>query len=178
MPDSKEQLTERFVELVESINQQFHSRPPGDGVEWSELELTMPQMRILCLLRQGHQRMGNIAAGLGISLSSATSIVDRLVEKGLVERAPDPEDRRVVLCRLTGKGTGEVERFWRIERQSIVEMVKPLTTAQLQTVVQAIELLYRAGNQPSAISHQPSAPTTPLGRGLTADSLKADGLTG
>ena len=156
---SKEQLIERFVELVEGINQQMHSRPLG---EWSELELTMPQMRILCLLRQGPQRMGNIAAGLGSSLSSATSIVERLVEKGLVERAPAPEDRRVVLCRLTAKGAGEVERFWRIERQSIVEMVKPLTTAQLQTVVQAIELLYQAGNQPSA-------PTTPLGRGLTAD---------
>ncbi|MSQ06860.1 MAG: MarR family transcriptional regulator [Dehalococcoidia bacterium] len=199
MPLSKEQLTERFVELVEGINQQFHSRPPGEGVEWPELELTMPQMRILCLLRQGPQRMGNIAGDLGSSLSSATSIVERLVEKGLVERVPVPEDRRVVLCRLTGKGTGEVERFWRIERQSIVEMVKPLTAAQLQTVVQALELLYQsavsnqpsefstaqsgagpgltADNQQSAVSRQPSAPTTSLGRGLTADRLKADGLT-
>jgi DNA-binding MarR family transcriptional regulator len=141
---SKEQLIERFVELVEGINQQMHSRPLG---EWSELELTMPQMRILCLLRQGPQRMGNVAACLGGSLSSATSMMDRLVDKGLVERVPAPEDRRVVLCRLTPGGTGEVERFWRFERQSIVAMVTPLTAEELQMVVQAIELLYQAGRR-------------------------------
>ncbi|HLF05228.1 MAG TPA: MarR family transcriptional regulator [Dehalococcoidia bacterium] len=141
---SKEQLIERFVELVEGINQQMHSRPLG---EWSEMELTMPQMRILCLLRQGPQRMGNVAACLGGSLSSATSMMDRLVDKGLVERVPAPDDRRVVLCRLTPSGTRDVERFWRFERQSIVAMVTPLTAAELQMVVQAIELLYRAGQR-------------------------------
>jgi DNA-binding MarR family transcriptional regulator len=145
---SKEELTDRFVELVEAINQQFHSRVPGDLTEWPELELTMPQMRIMCLLRQGSQRMGTVASVLGSSLSSATSMVDRLLDKGLVERMPDPDDRRVVRCRLTPKGSGEVERFWRIERRSIVQMVEPLTAAELQSVVQAIELLYQAGNRP------------------------------
>jgi len=141
---SKEQLTEKFVELVEQINQQVHSRPLE---EWSDLELTMPQMRILCLLRQKPQRMGNIAACLGRGQSSATSMMDRLVDKGLVERVPDPEDRRVVLCRLTPEGQSEVERFWQVGRQSIVEMVKPLSVAELEQVVQAIELLYQAGQR-------------------------------
>lgn len=147
MAHSKEQLIERFVELVEGINQQVHSRPPGEGSEWSELELTMPQMRILGLLRQGPQRMGHIAACLGSSLSSATSMMDRLVDKGLVERVPAPEDRRVVMCRLTPDGGRRVEQFWRMERQSIIDLIKPLTTAELQSVVQAIELLYQAARR-------------------------------
>jgi DNA-binding MarR family transcriptional regulator len=161
------------VELVEGINQQFHSRPPGHGAEWPELELTMPQMRIICVLRQGAQRMGNIASGLGSSLSSATSMVDRLVDKGLVERRSDPEDRRVVQCRLTPRGAAEVERFWRFERESIEAMVQPLTLAQLKIVVHAIELLYQAGHQPSAGSAQAQAPAAPQGRRLPADKLKA-----
>ena len=158
MSPSKEQLVERFVELVEGINQQVHSRPPAEWAEWSDLELTMPQMRALCLLRQGPQRMGNVAACLGSSLSAATSMTDRLVDKGLVERVTDPDDRRVVMCRLTPDGGRRVEQFWRIERQSIIEMVKPLTAAELQWVVQAIELLYLAGKR-SAEPKLPEAGT-------------------
>ena len=71
----------------------------------------MLQFRTLVLLSQGPQRMGNIAAHLVSSLSSATSMIDRLVDKSLVEREPDPDDRLVEICQLTSQGLGEIERF-------------------------------------------------------------------
>ena len=137
----KQRLTDRFVELVEQINQRMHCQTPD---EWADLELTIPQVRALALLQQEAQRMGGISNYLGGTLSAATSIIDRLVDKGLVERAPDPEDRRVVICRLTPTGRESVEQFWRIGRMKIEALAEPLNAGELETVVTAMELLVRA----------------------------------
>jgi DNA-binding MarR family transcriptional regulator len=138
----KQELTERFIELVEQINQCMHSRPLE---EWPDLELTIPQIKTLTLLRhQGPQRMGSIATYLGSTLSSSTSIIDRLVDKGLVERVPDPDDRRVVICQLTPRGQEATEQFWRIGRTRVVELTERLDIEELEIVVRAMELLYKA----------------------------------
>ncbi|MBI2872630.1 MAG: MarR family transcriptional regulator [Chloroflexi bacterium] len=135
---SKRQVTDRFVELMEQMYGQMRSRPVG---EWQDLELTMPQVRTLVLLRQGPKRMSDIAAYLGVGLSSATSMIDRLVGKGLVERVPDPADRRVVTCRLTPRGEEQVEHFWRIGRMKIEQVASVLTLEELEIVVHAMEVL-------------------------------------
>jgi DNA-binding MarR family transcriptional regulator len=138
----KQELTERFIELVEQINQCMHSRPLE---YWPDLELTIPQIKTLTLLRhQGPQRMGSIATYLGSTLSSSTSIIDRLVDKGLVERVPDPDDRRVVICQLTPRGQEATEQFWRIGRTRVVELTERLDIEELEIVVRAMELLYKA----------------------------------
>ena len=138
---TKEQLTDRFAELVEQLNQRMHCEPPDD---WAALELTIPQIKALMSLRQGPERMGNISGVLGSTLSSTTSIMDRLVDKGLVQRAPDPNDRRVVTIGLTALGAGAVEQFWRIGRMKIEALAEPLNAGELKTVVAAMDLLVRA----------------------------------
>jgi DNA-binding MarR family transcriptional regulator len=142
---TKEQLTERFAELVEQINQRMHCRPLD---EWEGLDLTIPQFKILALLQhEGPQRMGNISAYLGSALSSSTSIIDRLEDKDLVERLPDPADRRVVICQLTPQGREAFEKFWSIGRMRIQELADRLDAGELETVVKAMELLYRASEE-------------------------------
>ena len=91
MESKKDELTHKLVDLVERLSVQM--RPEADE-EWSDLELTMPQFRAICLLGQGPERMGNIAGQMSTSMPSATSMIDRLVDKGLVERAPDASDRQ------------------------------------------------------------------------------------
>ena len=147
----KQQLTDRFVELVEQMNQQMHCRPPD---EWSDLELTISQIRTLALLQQEPQRMGSISTYLGSTLSSATSIIDRLVDRGLVERGQDPDDRRVVVCRLTDSGQEAIEQFWRIGRLRIIELAEQLDRGQLETVVQAMEILNDASQQLGRLSRE------------------------
>ena len=48
--------------------------------------------------------MGRIAQILGGDGSNVTWLTDRLEERGLVERRPDPNDRRVKLLHLTDEG--------------------------------------------------------------------------
>lgn len=144
MESTKEQLLEQFIDLTQQMYAQVRSEPTE---EWTELELTMPQFRTLMLLTQGPQRMGAIAGQMSSSLSAATGMIDRLVDKGLVERVPHREDRRVVACQLTPQGRDEIDRLWRISRLRIGRIAAHLTTEELGKVVEAMRLLYRAGQR-------------------------------
>lgn len=136
----KEALVEQMGDLVQRMYAQCRS-------EWTELELTMPQLHTMALLSQGPQRMGVIAWRLNSSQSSATSMIDRLVDKDLVARVPDKDDRRVVACQLTETGREEMERLWRINRMRIAKMADYLTIEELRRVVEAMELLCLAGQR-------------------------------
>lgn len=141
---SRRQLTDQFVELVEEFNQQMH-RAPKDA--WSGMTMTIPQIKTLAALRQaGSMRMGEIASHLGSTLSATSTIVDRLVNKGLVERGADPSDRRVVVCQLTAEGQDIVTGFWQIGRARIEPMLDRLDAVQLSAVVAALDLLCRTAD--------------------------------
>jgi DNA-binding MarR family transcriptional regulator len=75
------------------------------------------------LIRHGSMRLSDLSDHLRIAPRSATEVVDGLQELGLVERHPDPHDRRATLVVLTDEGrrvgeairsarTAEAERFF------------------------------------------------------------------
>jgi DNA-binding MarR family transcriptional regulator len=61
-------------------------------------------MALLLLQRHGERTMSELAEVLGAPLSTASGIGERLARRGLVQRQRRPEDRRVVVVRLTRKG--------------------------------------------------------------------------
>ena len=96
---SRQDLIRRFSELVEHLNRAYHVEALE---EWRKIDMTIPQIKTLALLENTNgSRMGVIAQHLGTTLSASTSVIDRLVDKGLVERIAQPGDRRVVVCKLT-----------------------------------------------------------------------------
>src|SRR5262245_47763803 len=71
------------------------------------LDRQLPRSELLALLllqRHGEQTMSELAEHLGAPLSTASGIGKRLARRGLVKRERQPEDRRVVVVRLTKKG--------------------------------------------------------------------------
>jgi len=141
LQSDRETLTHSLVDLVERISTQMRSFATEDRI-W--VELTMPQFKTLSLLAQGPERMGNIAGYLNTSLSSATSMIDRLVEKNLVERTFSASDRRVVTCQLTTRGIDEMDRFLRLYQLQFTSIADRLTVQELQLVVEAMEILCAA----------------------------------
>ena len=134
---SREELTQRLVESVEHLNRQLRLDRLS---EWQDLDLTIPQAKTLFLLeRQGPQRMGTIAGALGIAVSATTTVVDRLVERGLATRLSDPTDRRVVICELTEQGRQAADRFWTIGQEKLQALADHLQAEQLTGLVQAFE---------------------------------------
>jgi DNA-binding MarR family transcriptional regulator len=76
--------------------------------------LSLPQLRTLAYL---HCSPGSclfrLAEHLGVTRPTASSIVERLVRRGMVTRAADPEERRRVVLRLTPVGASHLRRVRR-----------------------------------------------------------------
>ena len=73
---------------------------------WHRGALSLVHLSVLALLEtKGSQPMSAIADALDVSQASATGIIDRMEERGLVERQRAEDDRRVVSIHLTGAGT-------------------------------------------------------------------------
>ena len=144
MESDKNELVGQLVEYLERTYAGMRSEA---SEQWSEAELTLPQLRTLMMLSQGPQRMGAIAQHLSSSLSSATSMIDRLVDKGLVDRVSSTEDRRVVTCQLTVSGQEEIGRFWSIGRVGMARIADYLSVEELRTVVEAMHMLFSAGQK-------------------------------
>jgi len=138
----RDQQRQRLIELSHEI--QTRMARAHYAAEWSALELTMPQFRTLGLLSTGSYRMSEIAATMGISMQAATSLIDRLVDKQLVERHHDVSDRRVVLCRLTPAGQAEIDQLYAVGRSRMDDLVTTLSDDDLSVVVDAFEILAAA----------------------------------
>jgi DNA-binding MarR family transcriptional regulator len=76
-----------------------------------ESGLTTPQAQLLCVLQDGPLGMAGLSSMLRLERSSLTGLVDRAEQRGLVERRPDPADRRAVRVALTPAGRRTVDRF-------------------------------------------------------------------
>jgi DNA-binding MarR family transcriptional regulator len=64
------------------------------------------------LHRCGDTALGDLAESLESTPRNITGLVDHLERDGLVERVPDPEDRRSVRARLTQAGRERIESMW------------------------------------------------------------------
>lgn len=104
---------------------------------WEEKGLTLPQLRLLFIIRANPDCTTNyLATRLGITMSTVSGQVDKLVRAGLVERGHDPKDRRVVPLHLTSEGesvVGEIRHGNRVYLAGLAESLGddllPLTEA-------------------------------------------------
>ncbi len=144
----RQRLIEHILKLSEDI---FRMVSPMIPAEWLSSDLTVAQLRVLLLLyTEGSSRMSLVASRLDVALSTATGIVDNLVNKELVERTTLSDDRRVVLCRLTGTGEQLVGHVWELGRTQIDQLLRGLTSRQLQQAAAVAESLLASARKPAA----------------------------
>lgn len=103
-------------------------------------DLTLNQLRVLFQLHyRGDRSMGEVSSRLQVSDSTATGVVDRLVERGLVERVNDAEDRRKVLVRLSEQGQRHVAGIRGAGAAAAAAVFDSLTAAQREALYVALE---------------------------------------
>ncbi|OAR25668.1 MarR family transcriptional regulator [Streptomyces sp. ERV7] len=101
-------LTVEVVELIGSVVARYHEEYERAAAEHA---LTGAQARVLGLLSLEPVPMRQIARKLKCEPSNVTGIIDRLEARGLVERRPDPADRRVKLAAPTEEGLRTAARL-------------------------------------------------------------------
>ena len=101
------------------------------GTVWTGV--SMAQMHILWLLQHhGEMPMNRLADLLDVSMSNATGLVDRMEERGLVERIRVPDDRRLVLVRPAASGRNALEENEGLRRERLRAVLGRMTERQLE----------------------------------------------
>ena len=107
----------------------------------SEFELSPAQCHVLHLIEPGRAvPMGRLAETLACDASNVTGLIDRLESRGLVERRPSPQDRRVKVLALTP--TGSRLRGQVLERMSAPpDRLSRLSASEQRALVQILRRL-------------------------------------
>ena len=127
--------------------------------------ISMAQLHIMYTLqRSGEMPMSRLAEVLQVSLSSATGLIDRIEERGFVERTRVPEDRRVVMIRVTDAGRGMLEEVDAISSELLRSVFGRIGRSQVAAVGRAIAELRRGLEATTGVSADPHAVSTPAPR--------------
>ncbi len=129
-------LTLEVVELIGTVVARYHEEYEEAAAEHA---LTGAQARLLSLLSLEPLPMRRLAQKLKCEPSNVTGIVDRLEARGLVERRPDPNDRRVKLAAATQEG----RRIAKGLRESLNFAREPLAALSEEERLGLRELLRR-----------------------------------
>ncbi len=110
------------------------------------VSLTHPEVTVIGYIyyENPHPCMSDIGQVLSLDLSTLTRITDRLVEKGLILRKPDLQDRRVVRVCLTQKGKEVVKTLEKERTQILENSLKNLTVEERSNLIKLMEKLFQA----------------------------------
>lgn len=151
------QIADQFFELVQRF---IHLRPklvlPENVVRFrqqmqdlkigsaSNQEDRAFVFRIFIILERSRTppTMGELSTELGIPLSSATRIVDGLVNGNFIERIPDESDRRVVRVQMTGTGREIYQAAMEFNKQRIVHMLSKFTLEEQTQLLYLMNKLF------------------------------------
>lgn len=140
-------------------------KSPGDNVFYEEMARFMPvflravairQEKILMggdiaishivvidvLSEKGTCTMGEIAKALNLTMSAATSIVDKMIEKGLVSRERDKSDRRVVRVSLVSGGKALAKKIYIFRKNVSKDLYSSLTIEEKNVHMVIMKKIY------------------------------------
>jgi DNA-binding MarR family transcriptional regulator len=127
--------------------------------------ISMAQLHILYTLqRSGEMPMSRLADVLHVSLSNATGLIDRIEERGFVERTRVPEDRRIVMIRVTDSGRRMLEEVDAISSDLLRSVFGRIGRSQLAAVGRAIGELRRGLEEETGVPSDPHAISIPAPR--------------
>ena len=134
-----------------------------------EQGISMAHLQTLWILQEhGPQPMTRLADLLGVAMPNATGIIDRMEQRGLVERLRDGADRRVVTVQQTPAGARAVDEIdgWRGEM--LEQLLDRLDTDHLLRLVGGIHELRQA-----ILAHGTDVPAEAAGHGPREETARS-----
>ena len=136
------------AELIErAVNQHFEllramSAEATD--DWLQVDLTLAQIKALfALWHQAPMTIGALGERLGVGVPTASHLVERLVQLGLVERREDESDRRRAHVSPTEAGAALVDRLRALRAEQLRRWLERLNEDDLGALTRGFDALLR-----------------------------------
>jgi DNA-binding MarR family transcriptional regulator len=134
-------LAIRLTDAIRALVRRFSLAERADV---SCCGMTVAQAATLEALADGGLRLGELGRRLGIAPSTLSRNLDRLVDRGLVSRGPDPDDRRALRAELTTEGQLAATSVRGQEIEFSTSILRKLPKDTSVTAVETLEALLAA----------------------------------
>ncbi|MES1990300.1 MAG: MarR family transcriptional regulator [Pseudomonadota bacterium] len=135
--DVQRQFAWTLHDVFRLFQRAWNRRLRGSG-----LGISPAQTRVLAeVYRQGGLTQTALAEAIEMERAPLGRLLDRMEELGLVERKPDPEDRRVRLVFHTEKAFGLDGPMWDIARGLFDQAIKGLSPDEITLLISILERL-------------------------------------
>jgi DNA-binding MarR family transcriptional regulator len=108
---------EAVLLMTMRLGKRLRMRQPGDEVDAA----AVPLLRVLTCT--GSMRLSDLAHRMQLDASTVSRHVRHLEERGLLERAEDPDDRRAAKVAITAPGRKALEHFMQQRRRTLGEVL-------------------------------------------------------
>lgn len=131
----KEKIT-RILDAFDGISRVFAAMESFSG----NASISKPEILALeTISREEGLMMSDLGNRLDISLSTATGIIDRLINKKLVKRERNGEDRRIVRVMLTNKGKKTNQEYQEQKKEIFGRMLGTLEPEEQREFINFLE---------------------------------------
>ncbi|OUL28432.1 MarR family transcriptional regulator [Nostoc sp. T09] len=104
--------------------------------------LSIPQLRSLAFLnRNPGASLSEVAEHLGVTCATASTTIERLVQRNLVQRTDHPQERRRIVLNLTEEGKLLLQQSQATTRTHIADILESLTPEQVSHIEEGLALL-------------------------------------
>lgn len=143
MSDSATPAQTCAAELLEVLPQVMGALRDGMRGQLNE-GLSVPQFRCLNFIdRHPGASIGEVAAFLGVTMATASAMVDRLARAGYATAGVSAQDRRRATLQLSSSGRSLLARLRQGARRDLAATLQPLSAGELRSVGQAMTALRR-----------------------------------
>ena len=141
-------------DLLDELTSWSPRERAGAFKHWLRGSLSLVHLQVLAVLEaDGPLAMSKLAEALDVSVASATGIIDRMEQRGLVERRREPDDRRVVLVHRTESGDSIFRDFATDRRKHLADLLDRMTDAELESLLTGLRAMRRVRSEAMTATH-------------------------
>ncbi|TWP36039.1 MarR family winged helix-turn-helix transcriptional regulator [Leekyejoonella antrihumi] len=137
VPSQVHSLTEVVTRLRRALRATVRTDYPWEQLPMAQVEL------LQVLANESPMRVRDIATSRRLASSTVSTLITQLMAAGLVQRAVDPDDRRVAAVSLTAAGTAQLESWIEANERHINLALESLPAAQQRAIQNALPALDR-----------------------------------
>ena len=139
---SQESLAEQFPRVARAMRRRW----AGALHPWDLSPHQARALRVIC--KQEGSRLSDLAMALRIAPRSVTEVVDLLEQRGYVERAPHPHDRRATLVVATARGREVRAKIDRARHDDAEDFFAVLSDRERSSLVRILGKLLGEAERP------------------------------
>jgi DNA-binding MarR family transcriptional regulator len=133
-------LMETMPLVMRHIRRLIRTQKPGQ-----KSNVSLAQVRLFALLKDSPgASLSDVAEFLGVSKPTASALVERMVQRGLVLRADDPNERRCVVLSLTASGEAYLQEIRQFAIGEIGKLFEAIPEEEMFKLIEGLSLLKSA----------------------------------